>query len=205
MSAPRAFARTCRVIVLGVLLATAGGLTACTTTASPAPTGSASAPSLSAAGALASSQPLYLISADDASELPENTVLSWGDDVLGSPVPSDPNAEHSFEIPDGTTAVTTFISPRGHEADMASWNATGWLGLTEGGILLPNLKLSGNTTPGTGTPSGTRAVATVGGEYSTGIAFLEGATVVAVDFTTITVTPNSDPVKATWTWSPPSP
>lgn len=145
-------------------------------------------------------QTVHLIDVDGGA-LPDGTTLGWEDDVFGSPVASDPDSTHAFPVPQGATAAATFVSPRGKEHDTATWSASGWLGLTPEGILLPNLKLSGNTEAGSGTPSGTTAVAVAGGDYSTGIAFLDGTQVIEVDYVEITVTGNADPVKATWTWS----
>lgn len=140
----------------------------------------------------------------DGNELASGAVLGWDDDVFGSPVASDPTFSHAFTVAESATAVTTFLSPRGKEYDTAAWNASGWLGLTPEGILLPNLKLSGNTTAGNGSPAGTAAVATNGGDYSVGIAFLDGTTVIEADFIEIHVAAAADPVDATWTWDAPT-
>ena len=69
----------------------------------------------------------------------------------------------------------------------------------------PNLKPFANTEAGTGTPAGAAAVATTGGDYSLGIAFLDdSARVVEADFVAITVTASADPSAAIWTWKHPS-
>lgn len=184
---PSPFRRRRAVIVLAALAASAA-LSACTSTTSPTPTG----------GAAASTQTVHLVGVD-GNEVPAGSAIGWDDDVFGSPVASDPTFTKTFPVPAGASTVVTFISPRGKERDTAAWNASGWLGLTPAGILLPNLKLSGNTDAGTGTPSGTRAVATAGGDYSVGFAFLDGATVIEADFVQITVVGDTDPVAATWT------
>ena len=177
-----------RVAAVLAAAALAVSLTACTSTTPPAPTG----------GSGESTQTVHLVDVD-GNEVPADAVLGWSDDVFASPVASDPTYTKSFPVPAGATAVATFISPRGSETDTSAWNASGWLGLTPEGILLPNLKLSGNTQGGTGTPSSTQAVATTGGDYSVGFAFLDGTTVVEADFIQVTVVGDADPNDATWT------
>jgi len=153
-----------------------------------------------------SAHPLYLISDEDGSGFPAGTVKGWNDSVLADPQPSDPNYQNSFAVPSGTVSVKTFISPRGQESSVSSWNAYGALGLTPGGILLPNLKPSGNTNAGLGSPSGSGAVANAGGDYSLGIAFLNNANqVIEADYTFITVTANANANLATWTFDVPVP
>ena len=147
-----------------------------------------------------SAQVVHLLDAD-GNELADGVVRGWSEDVFGSPAASDPTFSEAFVVPPGATTVVTFISPRGREADTTAWNASGWLGLTLDGILLPNLKLSGNTDAGPGSPSGTIAVATTGGDYSTGIAFLQDGKVIEADFIEVTVTGNAAPENATWTWT----
>jgi len=165
--------------------------------------GSATA-SASAAAANTSAHPLHIIGVDGEA-LAAGTVRGWDADVLASPQASDTTFSHAFAIPATTQTVVAFLSARGHETDTGAWNATGWIGLTPGGILLPNLKLGGLTSAGSGDPSGTVAVAHRGGDYSLGIAFLDATgRVIEADFTAITVTGNSNPENATWTWSVPA-
>lgn len=147
-----------------------------------------------------STQVIHLVDVDGA-ELAAGASLGWSDDVFASPQASDPTFSHPFAVPAAANVVMTFISPRGEETDADAWNASGWLGLTPEGILLPNLKLSGNTEDGTGNPSGAAAVGAAGGEYSTGIAFLRDGKVIEADFVEITVTGNAEPANATWTWT----
>ncbi len=145
-------------------------------------------------------QVVHLVDVDGAALAPE-AALGWNDDVFGSPLASDPTFDHAFTVPASATAAATFLAPRGKEYETAAWSASGWLALTPEGVLLPNLKLSGNTTAGTGSPAGTVAVATTGGDFSVGIAFLDGAKVIETDFVEIHVTAAADPVDATWTWN----
>jgi hypothetical protein len=165
-------------------------------------------PALSASAAVVptvgSTHPFYLLDPEQANLIPAATVLGWDDDVLGDPEPGDPDANALFSIPSGATAVKTFIAPRGQETTEGSWNAYGALDLTPGGILLPNLKPSGNTNAGLGSPSGSGAVANAGGDYSLGIAFFNGNQIIEADFTFITVVANANPSKATWTFDVPS-
>lgn len=151
-----------------------------------------------------SAHPVYLLSADDGSQVPAGTALSWGVNVNGSTLASDPDFTSKFAIPAGATAVKTFISPRTQESTVSAWNASGNLALTAGGIQIPNLKPSNNTIVGSGTPAGSSAVANVGGDYSLGIAFLNGNAVVEVDYTYITVAANPTASLATWTFATPA-
>jgi hypothetical protein len=153
-----------------------------------------------------SAHPVYLVSDIDGSGFAAGTVKGWNDSVLADPQASDPTFSNSFAVPSGATAVRTFISPRGQESTVSAWNAYGALGLTPGGILLPNLMPSANTNAGLGTPSGSGAVANAGGDYSLGIAFLNSSNqVIEADFTFITVTANANANLATWTFDVPVP
>jgi hypothetical protein len=169
------------------------------------------APAFSASAAIVptvgSGQPVFLLSDEDGTQIPAGSVKGWNDSVLGSPEESDEDYNSKFVIPEGTGSVRTFIAPRGQEKNQVAWNASGPLGLTPGGILLPNLKPSGNTVAGQGTPTGSGGVATVGGDYSLGIAFIanNGNTVIEADYTYITVVANANPNLATWTFATPTP
>ncbi len=151
-----------------------------------------------------SAHPFYLISDEDGLQIAPGSVKGWNDSVLGSPEASDEDWNSNFPVPAGAGSVRTFISPRGQETNQAAWNASGPLALTPSGIQLPNLKPSGNTQPGTGSPSGSGAVANAGGDYSLGIAFLNGSAVVEASFTYITVVANARPELATWTFATPA-
>ncbi|PTT23168.1 hypothetical protein DBR36_00350 [Microbacterium sp. HMWF026] len=151
-----------------------------------------------------SAKPVYLISDEDGTQIPAGKTLNWNDSVLLSPDPSDEDYNSAFPVPANTGSVRTFISPRGQEANVNAWNAYGPLGLTPGGIQLPNGKPSGNTSAGLGTPSGSSAVAQAGGDYSLGIAFFNGNQVLETDFVFITVAANPKPELATWTFATPA-
>ncbi|KAA9110981.1 Ig domain-containing protein [Microbacterium rhizomatis] len=167
-------------------------------------------PALSASAAIVptvgSTQPFYLLSDEDGSQIPAGSVKGWNDSVLGSPEESDADYNSKFVIPADAGSVRTFIAPRGQEKNQAAWNASAPLSLTPGGIQLPNLKPSGNISAGTGTPSGSGGVANAGGDYSLGIAFIanNGNTVLEADYTYITVVANPNPALATWTFATPA-
>ena len=165
-------------------------------------------PALTASAAIVptvgSAHPMYLVNIEDGSSIAAGTVLHWDDDILGDPQPSDLAFEHKFAVPAGAMQVKTFISPRGQETTYSAWNAYGSLGLTAGGILTPNLKPSGNTVAGQGSPSGSGAIANAGGDYSLGIAFFgPGSSIIEANYTYITVTANTNPSLATWTFDTP--
>jgi hypothetical protein len=164
-------------------------------------------PAVSASAAIVptvgSAHPLYLTSGEDGSQIPAGSSQVWGADVFASPDPTDPDFNSVFAVPAGTTSVRTFISQRGHETEQAFWHAYGPLALTPSGILLANLKPNGNTSAGAATPSGANAVANAGGDYSLGLAFLNGNTVIEADFTYITVVANPVASVAQWTFDTP--
>lgn len=168
------------------------------------------APALSASAAVVptvgSAHPLYLTSGEDGSQIPAGSVLGWNSDVFATPDGPDPDYNSSFAVPAAAGSVVTFLSPRGQETTKSAWNATGPLGLTPSGIMLPNLKPSSLTTPGTGSPSTAAGVANAGGDYSLGIAFIanNGNQVLEANFTYITVVGNSNPALATWTFDTPA-
>lgn len=152
-----------------------------------------------------SDQPLYLISDDDGSGFPAGTAKNWSDSVLASPVSSDPSYNHPFAVPANGDTVRTFISPRGQERNRSAWNASAVSAYTSSGYLLPNLQLSAQIVAELGTPSGSSAVASAGGDYSLGFAFFDitGNTIVQATYTYITVVPNADPNLATFTFDVP--
>lgn len=196
---PRPIAPTARSLVRRTAVAVAAlalavtSVTACSA-AAPAPASDST-----------STRDVYLVSIEDGSAIVESTPLRWDADALGSPVETDETWSHPFTAPAGATTVVTFLSPRGSEHDPKAWNASGWLAITAGAVQSPNLKPFANTEAGTGTPAGAAAVATTGGDYSLGIAFLDdSARVVEADFVAITVTASADPSAATWTWKHPS-
>lgn len=189
---------------LSAALAVAAAFTLAACTSGPATSPAPSSTSRGRAVSTVSAHPFHLIDIQGA-PIPAGRARHWGEDTLGSPVDSDPTGTHSFAVPSAAAAAATFLSPRGRETDIAAWNASGWLGLTPAGILLPNVKLSGLTTAGPGRPSGTAAVARQGGDYSLGIAFLDGnGHVIEADFAPITVLGDSTPTDSTWS-SPPAP
>lgn len=164
-------------------------------------------PTLSANAAIVpttgSTQQVHLLDADTLDPLGAGTALGWNRDVFASPTTS---GDDSFAVPSDATSVRTFIAPRGKESDLSQWNAYGPLGLTPSGISQPNLKPSGNTSAGANSVSGTNAVGMAGGDYSLGIAFMKdgGLQIVQTSFTFITVTANSNPNLATWTFDVPA-
>src|SRR5450830_1327050 len=121
---------------------------------------------------------IYLGSAADGTAWTQ-TSTGFSDQVIAEPAPGD--AATKFAIPAGATGAFTFVSPVGSESTPAAWNATAPLGLTAGGIWLPNVSLTNQTTQGGGTPNGINAVAAAGGNYSLGVAFTtaNGLTVVS--------------------------
>lgn len=182
------------VFALGVMLS----LSACTATSAAVPSSSTDTAAASSAHAL------YVIGVDGETLAPGSTA-GWDQDVFGSPASSDTTFSHPFAAPAGATSAATFLSPRGDERTPSAWNASGWLGITSDGVLLPNLKISGLTTAGSGDPSGTRAVARRGGDYSLGIAFLDAnGAVIETDFTSVSITANDNPSSSSWTWSAPA-
>ena len=100
----------------------------------------------------------------------------------------------------------TFVAPQGRESDPTTWNATAPWELTPPGQWMPDVTPYHQITPGAGNPSGTNATATVSGDYSIGVAYLEdgGEHVVpgGLYFVHIHLTGNADPEKATYTWQP---
>src|SRR5690348_12766689 len=68
-----------------------------------------------------SDHPIYLLNANDGTQLAENTSLHWNDDFYFSPNAADINA--AFPKPSGTVWAYEFISPRGSERTMNAWNA----------------------------------------------------------------------------------
>ncbi|PZQ90777.1 MAG: hypothetical protein DI534_06180 [Leifsonia xyli] len=150
-----------------------------------------------------STHPVYLISDLDGTQIPPGSVLNWGDSVLASPEPSDEDYNSHYVSPAGTSEIRAFISPRGQEKNPNVWNAYGSIGYLAK-VQLANLMLSGNTSVGQGTPSGTIAVAMAGGDYSLGLAFFNGMQVIEADYTYITVVGNANPNLATWTFDTPA-
>lgn len=98
--------------------------------------------------------------------------------VIAMAAPDDLDA--MFPIPSDATGAWTFIAPQGQESDASKWNAKAIVGLTPGGISLPDITPMNIATIGTGTPAGTLAVQATGGDYSIGLAFTKanGVTVV---------------------------
>lgn len=164
-------------------------------------------PAVSASAAVpptvGSANPVYLLNGDDGAPFPENEARRWGESAIAS---KDGGLESKYDVPAGTSWVRTFIAPIGEERTFTKWHAYGPLGLTEGGIWLPNLKPNGNTSGGRNPLSGTNTVAMTGGNYSLGFAFLDGTEqVIEANYTTIEVTANADPNLATWKFTQPVP
>ena len=187
--------RHLRVAAAVIVLSATVGLAACTGPATSATSSSSAAPS---------AHLVHLVDVD-GKPLPGTTGRGWGDDVFASPVESDTTFSHPLSVPSGAASAATFISPRGGEWTTSRWDASGWLGIATDGVLLPNVKISGLTTAGSGDPSGTEAVARRGGDYSLGIAFLDaGGRVIEADFASVTLAPADNPSDATWTWVAPA-
>lgn len=146
----------------------------------------------------------YLANGNDGSDYPEGATLGWDDAVIALPAPGD--LENRLVAPAGTELVVTFIAPQGSESDPTSWNATAPWELTPPGQWMPDVTPYHQISPGTGSPSGTNATATVSGDYSLGVAYLKdgGQHVVpgGLYFVHIHLTGSSDPEKATYTWQP---
>ncbi|MEN2737828.1 hypothetical protein ABCS02_08565 [Microbacterium sp. X-17] len=162
------------------------------------------APALTASAAIVptvgSVNPVYLLDGSSGAQLAAGTVLGWNTSVLSSP---DGTVTTPFTAPAGAVSAKTFISQRGKETSLSTWSAYGPLSLTA--LATPNLKPSGNTTAGLGTPSGSTAVANAGGDYSLGVAFLDSTNhVLEADYTYITVVGNANAALATYTFAVPA-
>ena len=112
---------------------------------------------------------LYLADGNDLTDITATT-LAYNTQVVAEVAQGDQDS--NFPIPAGTTSAKTFIAPVGQEGTVSAWNATGFVGLTAGGISLPNVTPINFGTPGAGSPQGTNAVKAAGGDYSVGLAFL---------------------------------
>lgn len=147
--------------------------------------------------------PVYLISDLDGTQIPENSSLPWTGSALASPDVSDEDYNSNFTTPAGTNQSYVFLSPRGSENTKTAWNAYKTLPVVPT-LQLPNLQPSSLTTTGQGTPAGTLAVASAGGDYSIGIAFENSAgTIIESNFVFIEVTGNANPALATYTFATP--
>jgi hypothetical protein len=146
----------------------------------------------------------YLANGNDGTDSPVGASVGWNDPVIALPKAGD--LTNPLVAPPGTEAVVTFVGPQGRESDPASWNATAPWPYTAPGQLMADVTPYHLISPGAGTPSGTNATATVSGDYSLGVAFLNdgGQHVVAggLYFVHIHLTGNADPHKATYTWQP---
>lgn len=142
---------------------------------------------------------VYLASGTTGDPVSGNGPFAYDEQTLAMAAPADLDAV--FPIPSDATGAWTFIAPQGSESSVAAWNAKAVVGLTPGGISLPNVTPIGQGTTGTGSPAGTLAVQAAGGDYSLGLAFTKanGVTVVndGLYYVHIHVTPGS----GAWTYS----
>jgi hypothetical protein len=146
---------------------------------------------------------LYLANANDGSGYPAGASLGWNDPVIALPKPGD--LTNRLTAPAGTQSAVTFVGPQGRESDPASWDATAPWQYTPPGQWLADITPYHLITPGAGTPSGTNATATVSGDYSLGLAYLDaGGRVLpgGLYFVHLHLTGNVVPTKATYTWQP---
>lgn len=163
---------------------------------------------VSASVALAADSPgstgkYFLVKSADGTAVSAGSTNPWAADVSGSPEASNTSYDKVFTGPSNSTAVRTFISPRGSEANRSQWNASalsGFQNATTKTVLLPNANLSGqDTIEGNSTSAGAAAVKAAGGNYSVGLAFFNGNSIVATYFTYITVTQGT----GAWTFETP--
>lgn len=147
---------------------------------------------------------LYLANANDGTDYPAGATIGWNDPVMALPKPGD--LTDRLTAPAGTQSVVTFVGPQGRESDPTSWNATAPWPYTAPGQWMADVTPYHLIRPGAGTPSGTNATATVGGDYSLGVAYLtDGGARVApggLYFVHIHLIGNAAPTKATYTWQP---
>jgi hypothetical protein len=144
---------------------------------------------------------LYLANANDGSGYAAGASLGWNDPVIALPKPGD--LTNRLTAPAGTQSVVTFVGPQGRESDPASWDATAPWQYTAPGQWLADVTPYHLITPGPGTPSGTNATATVSGDYSLGLGYLDAGGHVlpgGLYFVHIHLTGNAVPAKARYTW-----
>lgn len=147
---------------------------------------------------------LYLANANDGTDHPVGASLGWNDPVMALPAPGD--LKNRLPAPPGAQSVVAFVGPQGRESDPTSWNATAPWDLTLPGQWMADVTPYHLIAPGSGTPSGTNATATVSGDYSLGVAYLTDGGLHVVPgglyFVHIHLTGNAVPDKATYTWTP---
>ncbi len=147
---------------------------------------------------------LSLANANDGTDYPAGASIGWNDPVMALPTPGD--LTHRLTAPPGTQSVVTFVGPQGRESDPTSWDATAPWQYTAPGQWMADVTPYHLISPGTGTPSGTNATATVSGDYSLGVAYLTGGgqhvAPGGLYFVHIHLTGNPTPDRATYTWQP---
>lgn len=144
---------------------------------------------------------VYLLDGSTGNQLTAGTSLGWTKAVLATPVEGDPDA--GYTRPSASVQAYVFIAPRGQERTFSKWNAYTNIGNLDL-VVQAQLNPGSLATAGTGTPSGTASVATAGGDYSLGLAFLDSSnTVLEADFTWIEVTAGATAAAATYTFGYP--
>ncbi len=114
---------------------------------------------------------VYLADGSTGEDIALDATLDYDYQPIGLPAVGD--LDNKFPIPAGAETVRTFIAPQGQEAVVSKWNAYADIGLTPGGVYLPNMTPLNQVGIGSGTPAGTNAVKSAGGDYSIGLAFLK--------------------------------
>lgn len=144
---------------------------------------------------------LYVLDAETGAPHTPGSTLSYAIDLVGGPSATDPLAVITAPA-GGAAQALTFISPRGQERDYTKWNAMASQGSGTDQALAA-IAPSGLATTGQGSPAGTAAVASTGGEYSLGVAWLTDNIVVKTAFAYITVAPGNI-ATTTFTFSSPA-
>lgn len=144
---------------------------------------------------------LYVLDPESGEPLPAGSSVAYSLSVVGGPSATDPLA--TIQPPaGGASQAYTFISPRGQERTYSAWNTYSLLGSGTEQALVP-IGPSGQVVTGTGTPAGTAAVATAGGDYSLGVAWVTSNAVLKVAFAYISVVPGNI-ASTTFTFSTPA-
>ena len=140
--------------------------------------------------------PLYLVNANQLTDIAPGATINWATAVDSVSVPGDEDFP-GFIGPDNAHEFDVFISPRGHENVLADWNAwTSGTAYPSQQMVLQEVTPSSLGTAGqalSGGPKGKDAIKDQGGEYSLGIAYRDGigGGVIEAYYAYITVTPGT--------------
>jgi len=187
---------------LGLAGLAAAALTALALSAPTVASADSTTPPTVGTGAGQTDEALYVLDPESGVPLAQGTSVAYSLAIVGGPSATDP--ELAYQPPAGGAAQSfTFIAPRGQERDYTKWNAMSSLGSGTAQSLV-QINPSGQATVGQGNPAGTAAVATAGGDYSLGVAWLTNNVVLKTAFTYITVVPG-DIATTTITFAQPAP